>query len=84
MLSVGAMISMRRSSVVKKLQSKTAPKLATVTSSATYNVVVSVETSHNVIPHVSFTKSTYTHLTHVQCFSVVCICLHTFYNTAQA
>ena len=50
----------------------------------TYNVAVSVETSHDVVPHVRFTESTRTHLTQVQRFSVVCTCVHTFYNTAQA
>lgn len=50
----------------------------------TYNVVVSVETSHNVVPYVSFTKSRPTHLTQVQRFCVVCTRLHTFYDTAQA
>lgn len=43
-----------------------------------------MEAAHNVVPHVSFTKSTHTHLTQVQRFSVECPGLHTFYNATQA
>ena len=51
--------------------------------SATYNVVVSVEASHDVVTDVSFTDSTRTHLTQVKCFAFVCTCFHTFYYAAQ-
>ena len=50
----------------------------------TYNVVVSVETSHYVVPYVSFTVPAHTYLTQVQCFSVACTGIHTFYNAAEA
>ena len=50
----------------------------------TYNVVVSVETSHNVVAYVHFAMAAHTHLTKVQCLSAMCTRPHTLYDTAQA